>query len=170
MPKPTQNTAYTFYASLVSQSDSHIFQANPTLAAGDVKVAIDDGAPANITTLPVVDADFTKRIKVSLSAAEMNCSNAVTVIFSDQSGAEWDDKIIDIHPETPRGEPGQGAPPESATDETKLDYLYKTFRNKQTNDGSFVNLFADDESTVDQKAAVSKSGGTTTRGEFVTGA
>lgn len=92
---PKRNTAYTFYVSLVSQANTKIMQANPTLAAGDVKVAVDDAAPANLTTLPVVDADFTKRIKVSISASEMN-GTRITVIFSDAAGAEWCDLTIDI--------------------------------------------------------------------------
>lgn len=93
---PRFGVAYVFYVSLVSQANGHIYQSNPTLASGDVKVAKADGAPANITTLPVVDADFTKRVKVSLSATEMESDGNVTVIFSDQSGAEWDDLTIDI--------------------------------------------------------------------------
>jgi hypothetical protein len=70
-------------------------QANPTLAAGDVKIAIDDGAPANLGTLPVVDADFTKRVKVTLSQAETNGDN-LTIIFQDAAGAEWCDLTINI--------------------------------------------------------------------------
>ena len=89
------NTAYVTYVGLTSQTNGNILQANPTLAAGDVKVAIDDGAPANLATLPVVDGDFTKRVKVSLSAAEMNGGN-ITVIFSDAAGAEWCDLIVNI--------------------------------------------------------------------------
>lgn len=92
---PEKNSSFVFYVSLVSQSNTKTFQANPTLAAGDVKVAVDDAAPANLATLPVVDADFTKRVKVSLSASEMN-GDRVTVIFSDASGAEWCDLTIDI--------------------------------------------------------------------------
>ncbi len=90
---PKKNTAFVFYISLVSQAASPDFQANPTLAAGDVKVAIDDGAPANLATLPAVDADFTKRVKVSLSASEMNGDN-ISVIFSDAAGAEWHDLSV----------------------------------------------------------------------------
>jgi len=92
---PQKNTAYTFYWGLVSRGDTTVFQASPTLAAGDVKVAIDDAAPANIATLPVVDADFTKRIKVDLSAAEMN-GDKISVLFSDVAGAEWCDVFIDM--------------------------------------------------------------------------
>ncbi len=92
---PEKNIAYVFYVSLVSQANTKIAQVNPTLAAGDVKVAVDDAAPANLATLPVVDADFTKRVKVSLSTSEMNGDN-VTVIFSDAAGSEWCDLTINI--------------------------------------------------------------------------
>ena len=93
---PKINTAFTFYVSLTSQADANVMQANPTLAAGDVKVAIDDGAPANLGTLPAVDADFTKRVKVVMTGAEMNGDN-ITVIFSDAAGAEWADLSVNIH-------------------------------------------------------------------------
>jgi len=83
--KKNDANGYIFYASLVSQADTKIFQANPTLAAGDVKISIDDAAPANLGTLPAVDADFTKRIKVTLSQAETNGDN-LTLIFSDAAG------------------------------------------------------------------------------------
>jgi len=92
---PKKNTAYTMYVGLPSQANALILKANPTLASGDVKVAIDDGAPANLATLPIVDADFTKRVKVVLSAAEMNGDN-ITVIFSDAAGAEWCDILVNI--------------------------------------------------------------------------
>ena len=58
-------------------------------------VATDDGVPGNITTLPVFDADFTKRVKVSLSATEMTGEN-VTVIFSDAAVAEWYDLTVNL--------------------------------------------------------------------------
>jgi len=92
---PKKNAAFVFYVGLVSQADTKLLQANPTLAAGDVKVATDDAAPGNLATLPVVDADFTDRVKVSLSAAEMN-GDRISVIFSDAAGAQWTDLFIDI--------------------------------------------------------------------------
>ena len=94
-----KNTAYICYVGLPSQSNPLVLQANPTLAAGDVKICIDDGAPANLATLPAVDADFTKRVKVSLSSDEMNGDN-LTIIFSDAAGAEWCDLIVNIQTAT----------------------------------------------------------------------
>lgn len=90
-----KNTAYIFYLGLASQADPRILQASPTFAAGDVQVATDDGAPGNLATIPVFDADFLKRVKVSLSSTEMNGDN-ITVIFSDATGAEWCDLIVNI--------------------------------------------------------------------------
>ena len=99
IPCPKNTAGYIFYVSLVSQANTLIFQANPTLAAGDVQIAIDDGAPANLATLPVVDADFTKRVKIVLSQAETNGDNLI-IIFSDAAGAEWCDLTIAIQTAT----------------------------------------------------------------------
>jgi hypothetical protein len=68
-----------------------------------------------------------------------------------------------------RGEPGQAAPPVNPDMATKIDYLYKAWRNKKTNDGTTTKLFADDAATVDQKQATSEAAGTVTKGEWATG-
>ena len=91
--------AYTFYVGLLSQADKDIFQANPTLATGDVKVSIDGGDLNNLATLPVVAPAGSKLVKVDLSAAEMN-GDHVCVVFSDQLGDEWCDWIEMITPLT----------------------------------------------------------------------
>lgn len=95
-PKKNDSNGYVFYISLISQSNPLVFQANPTLAAGDVKVCVDDGAPANITTLAAVDGDHTKRVKVTLNQAETNGDN-ITVTFQDAAGDEWCDLTVNIH-------------------------------------------------------------------------
>ena len=92
---PKKNTEFIFYVSLISQANTKIMQANPTLAAGDFQVATDDGAPSNLDTIPAVDADFTKRARVTLSADEMNGDN-ITVIASDATGDEWCDLTVNI--------------------------------------------------------------------------
>lgn len=91
---PVKNVAFVFEIALVSQADTKLYQSNPTLAAGDVKVQTDDGTLANITTLPT-GAASSKRVKVSLSAAEMNGDN-VWVQFVDAAGAEWCDYAVCI--------------------------------------------------------------------------
>lgn len=71
------------------------FQANPTLAEGDVKISIDGGSFANLAALPTVSPAGGKNVKVVLSQAETNGDNLV-ILFSDASGAEWNDLLIDI--------------------------------------------------------------------------
>lgn len=66
-------------------------------------------------------------------------------------------------------EPGQEAPPSTTTLVKKLGYLYKGFRNRITQNATEAVLYADDETTVDQKATVSDDGVTFDRGEFGSG-
>lgn len=68
-----------------------------------------------------------------------------------------------------RGEPGQGAPPVSASSNLKLDYLYKSWRNRSTQTATTYSLYADDGTTVDQKATVSDDTTTADKGEVGTG-
>lgn len=69
-----------------------------------------------------------------------------------------------------RAEPGQGAPAVNPDAMTKLDYLYKAWRNKKDNDGSVTNLYADNGTTIDHKQTTSEDAGTVTKGEWGTGA
>jgi hypothetical protein len=69
-----------------------------------------------------------------------------------------------------RGEPAQGAPPVNPDMATKVDYLYKAWRNKTTQTATEYSLFADDAATVDHKASFADDGTTATRGEMATGA
>lgn len=92
---PKRATAYKFYIGLVDQSNTKLLKANPTLAAGDVKVSKDGGAFANITTLPSANPAAGAAIMVDLSATEMTADNVV-VQFIDAAGAEWCDQMINI--------------------------------------------------------------------------
>lgn len=92
-------TEYIFYVGLESVATAGTFQANATLASGDVKLSKNGGTLTNLTTLPTVTPASGKLIKVTLSATEMECDNA-TVIFSDASGGEWRDLIVNIQTAT----------------------------------------------------------------------
>lgn len=96
MVPPKINTQYILYLSLPSAGNLGLIQANPTLAAGDVKVSTDGGAFANLGTLPTVTPAAGKAVKMTLSTTEMNGDN-ILVVFSDQtSPAEWLDIVISI--------------------------------------------------------------------------
>jgi hypothetical protein len=92
---PKKNAAYRCFVSLISQSNTKIMQSNPTLASGDVRVSIDGGALANLTTLPAVTPASSKMVQVDLSSSEMNGDN-ITIVFSDAAGSEWCDLVINL--------------------------------------------------------------------------
>lgn len=81
----------------MSQGNPLLFQTNPTLAAGDVKIAKDGGAKANLNTLPAVTPAASNDVKVTVSATEMDADN-VKIVFSDAAGAEWCDLSVNIQP------------------------------------------------------------------------
>lgn len=95
MATPKYGVAYTFYISLVSQADTKLFQNNPTLATGDFTITKDGGASANLATLPVVTPASSRRVKVALSATEMEATD-INIMGVDASGAEWCDVSISI--------------------------------------------------------------------------
>ena len=86
---------YILYVGLESVATAGAFQANPTLASGDVKISKDGGSLTNLATLPTVTPASGKMVKVTVSATEMQSENA-TIVFSDASGGEWKDLIINI--------------------------------------------------------------------------
>lgn len=97
MPDPKRATAFTFDVALVDSAARPAFKANPTLAAGDVKLSQDGGAFANLATLPVVEPAGGRNVKVALSASEMT-ADRVVVQFVDAAGAEWDELLVTILP------------------------------------------------------------------------
>lgn len=97
---PIKGSAYKFFVSLSPQTPTGGFQANPTLATGDVKVSSDNGATfGNITSLPSATAGDNTVVEVDLDATEMN-ADIVIVVFRDAAGAEWCDYKEVIHTTT----------------------------------------------------------------------
>src|SRR3990172_3713325 len=96
---PKKNTEFIFYIGLTSQFNTKLFQVNPTLAAGDVKVSLDGGPFNNLATLPVVTPASGTMVKVTLSASEMNADN-INITFSDVAGNEWCDLSVNIQTST----------------------------------------------------------------------
>jgi len=115
----------------------------------------------------------------AIGASEL-AADAVTEIqngLATQASVDTIDNFLDTEIaailallDDPRSEPGQGNPPVNPDLATKIDYLYKAWRNKKTQTADTWSLFADDGTTVDQKSTVSDNGTTATRGEVVTGA
>jgi len=92
---PKKNAEYIMYIGLPDSSDTKLFKASPTIAAGDFKVSTDGGALGNLTSLPTVTPSGGKMVKITLSASEMNGDN-VTLVASDAAGDEWADVMMNI--------------------------------------------------------------------------
>lgn len=92
---PVKNEEFICYVALRSKSTGD-FQVNPTLAAGDVKVKKDSGAPANLGTLPAVDNSLEIWVKVTLTNTEFNADNVMIQFIDQTSPKEWDDLTISI--------------------------------------------------------------------------
>lgn len=89
--------------------------------------------------------------------------------LNDLSAADVNAEVVDALATDTYAEPGRATPAATLSLAAKIGYLFKAWRNKKDNNGTVENLYNDDASTVDQKAAVSESEGTVTKGEFTTG-
>lgn len=74
----------------LTTAGSQALKANPTLAAGDVKVSKDGGALTNIATLPAATPAASALLRFSFSATELSCKE-LAVLCIDAAGAEWED-------------------------------------------------------------------------------
>jgi len=83
--------------------------------------------------------------------------------------AQVNTEVLDVLNTDTFAESGQEAPGATISLAKKIGYIYKFMRNKITNDGTQIKVYADDITTVDQKSNVSEAGGTVTRGEFGSG-
>lgn len=113
---------------------------------------------------------------IELYRPKITAGNTLTVAsggalgaLDTQAKADVNAEVVDALNVDTYAEPGQANPAATATLAAKLNYLYKSWRNKKTNDGATTKLFADDASTVDQKQTTSESAGTVTKGEWATG-
>jgi hypothetical protein len=91
---PKRATQFIFNIGLRSATTNEILDS-PTLAAGDFKISKDNGATANLSTLPSVDPAASGIVKVTVSATEMTADN-VTIIAKDAAGAEWVSLVVNI--------------------------------------------------------------------------
>lgn len=93
---PVKGEDFAFDICLEDANTPGRFKANPTLTTGDVKVSKDNGALANLATLPSVSPAGSKIVSGVLSATEMT-ADKVTVVFSDQTDPpEWADRSLTI--------------------------------------------------------------------------
>jgi len=96
---PKKNAAFVFTIGLSDQTNTKALKANPTLASGDFKVSIDNGAFNNLSSLPTVTPSGGTAVQISLTSSEMNGDNIIVTAI-DQAGAEWCDLLVSIQTTT----------------------------------------------------------------------
>jgi hypothetical protein len=86
-----------------------------------------------------------------------------------QAKTDVNNEVLDVLTVDTFTEPGQGAPGVNISLKDKISYLYKAFRNRITQTSTTLSIYADDATTVDQKATTTDDGTTYSRGEISTG-
>jgi len=93
---PVKNEDFIFVVTLEDYANPGNFKANPTLAAGDVKISKDGGAFANVTDIPTVAPASGVAVKVTLTATEMNADYIIITFIDQTSPKEWSDLSVCI--------------------------------------------------------------------------
>jgi hypothetical protein len=89
--------------------------------------------------------------------------------LNDLSAAQVNAEVADVVKTDTITLPGQVAPPLTPTLEGAVAWLYKNFRNYKEQDASQFRLYADNGTTIDNKAAVSDDGTDATKGKIAAG-
>lgn len=84
-------------------------------------------------------------------------------------GTEVNTQVLDVLNTDTFAEPGQGAPPATATLQQKIAYLYKALINRATQNSTQLSIYNNAGDTIDQKATVSDNGTTFDRGKLISG-
>ena len=134
------------------------------------------GAPAGASVSADVAAVKVDTAAILLDTAEIGAAGAGLTALATQASVNTIDDFLDTELaallallDDARAEPGQGTPPVNPDVVTKIDYLYKAWRNRTTQTATQLSVYADDATTIDHKAAVSDNGTTYDKGEFATG-
>jgi hypothetical protein len=105
------------------------------------------------------------------SALGLASANLDTQFDAIPTAAEINAEMVDTLSVDTYPEPGQEAPPATASLEKKLGYAYKFLRNKSTQDKDTgeMAIYGDDGVTIDQKTVVTDDGTIYTRNEIGSG-
>lgn len=122
----------------------------------------------SLTVAPLTAAQVNAECDTAIADAALATAASIAAL-NDLSASQVNAEVVDALATDNYAEPGQGAPPASTTLAAKINYLYKNWRNRKTQDATTWELYADDATTVDQKATVSDDGTDAEKGEIAAG-
>jgi len=102
-------------------------------------------------------------------AAVKTVADAIQAITDLLTLAAINAEVVDVINTDTSGEPAQGTPGATLGLRAKIDWLFKSWRNKKTQTSTQWNLYDDAGTTIDTKAAMSDVAGVTTKGELESG-
>lgn len=149
-----------------SRVDAQVFGMQPDTVTASA-LAADAVAEIN-ATVDVALADYDAPTHAEL-VSEINDVQADIAAMENLSAAQVNAEMVDVLTVDTYAEPGQGSPAATASLKDKIGYLFKAWRNKTTQTNSDYRLFADDGTTIDQKAGTSDDGTTFTRAKISSG-
>lgn len=172
----------------LDETDGKTAETGLTITQPDVRLKKNNGNWAQKAAAQTLTHEEAGWYEVTLDATDTN-TLGVLIVAIHESGAlpvwrefmvvpanVWDSYLgadrleVSLDAET-YAEPGQGAPPATASLAAKIGYMYKTWRNKltMTSSGS-LSVYNDAGDTVDQKAtSIADDGTTYTRTEIGSG-
>lgn len=151
---------------------SRLASASISLSSGKVTVGTNDdktGYGLSSAAIQAIWDALTSALSTASSIGKLLVDNLNATVSSRATPAQVNTEVLDVLNVDTFAEPGQEAPAATTTLVKKIGYLYKFLRNKITQDATTLKVYADDGSTVDQKATVSDDATTFTRGEIGTG-
>lgn len=172
----TLDIAGTVTCVAVTTSGTVTFNAfnvsNATVLSGSVTASHASNNIGGVTVAALGGDTITASALAASAVTEIQSGLATSsglAALNNLSAAQVNAEVIDCLNADTYAEIGQETPAATTTYGKMLRYLYKWLRNKKTQTATQVSLMADDGATVDQKATVSDSAGTTTIGELTTG-
>ena len=134
-------------------------------------------------TLTTILADTNELQGDNIPARLNTLSSSVTVIdtavgttipalvtgLNDVSIADVNAQVLDVMNVDTHAEPGTGAPGSTVSIFAKINWMYKSFRNKKRQTATVTELYNDDGSTIGSKRTTAGSSSTSTIGEWETG-
>lgn len=150
----------------VSAPTTTVGLTGTTISSSQIVASVTAGVTLAASAVTAIWAALTSALTTVGSIGKLLVDNINATIASRTSPS--DTQVTDVT-QTATSEPGQGAPPVSATPSTKIAYLYKFMRNKITQSTSEFDVYNDAGNVVDHKASVSDSGALFTRDEISSG-
>ncbi len=150
--------------------------AGLTALASAAALAVVDGIVDSIlvdtgTTLDALIRDLPTNAELATALAGADDAVlAAIAALNNLSAAQVNAEVVDAISVDTYAQPGQGNPAATTTLAEMLGLLYKAWRNPKAQTDGLFSLFADNGTTLDQKAVTAFDGTTFTQGKMITGA